>query len=91
MLKLEVLIFLKCRQPHTNSHEQMHTQDLSASLDDEANLIDFRESFWNSGYPTESNTGRIVMCSKKGLKRSVELLLYLNKFSEPSSNDLNFK
>ena len=59
MLKLEVLIFLKCRQLHANTHEQMHTQDFSASLDDKANLIDFRELVWNSDCPTESDADRI--------------------------------
>lgn len=53
--------------------------------------MDFRESFWNPDYPTESDAGRIFMFSRKGLSWSVELLLYLNKFSEPSLTGHNFK
>lgn len=68
MLKLEVLIFLKCRQPHTNAHEQMHTQGFSTYSNDEANLMGFRESFWNSDYPSENDADRIVMFSRKSLR-----------------------
>lgn len=33
MLKLEILIFFKCRQLYTHTHEQMKTQEFSALTD----------------------------------------------------------
>lgn len=46
----------------------MHTQDFSAFSNDEAKLRDFREPFWNSDDPTESDADTIVMFSRKGLR-----------------------
>lgn len=68
MLKTEVLIFLKCRRLYINTHEEMHTQNFSSSSDDKANQMDFRDSFWNSDYPTENDADRTAMFSRKGLR-----------------------
>lgn len=78
MLKIEVLIFLKHRRLYTNTHEQTHAQNFSSSSADKANQMDFRDSFWNSDYPTESDADRTAMFSRKGLRRSAELLLYFS-------------